>query len=717
MSRKIAFPVIIAIVTLVAGLVPTILAAAAWIRILAPCAALAVGAFIAKLTVDDSSALADWPQSTRNRLVALITLGGALDVALDVAYTLGALPLVDLLGLVVVVGATHIGAAYLGVMTRPQVDRRIAAAQAELSAFERDRILEQEVKRDGDKVAAMERVVMRKALATIDMGHMEVVASEQMCGEMDTAVDTSAFGVRYTLLTPASALGKSGKKTFGPALAEDLAIAYNYWTHLEIEARWVRIAKARQAGSWLVSVACRDILARVVPYVDDLTVADINDPAPIGIDDAARRAYLHLRQHGQYIGKSRSGKTSMIHAVLAYLTRCHNAVVWICGTEKLYDMVQAWLKVYLDTDEDMPFDWVRYGAQHTVEMMAAFMRVARYRQSLDYDERENLPAVILILDEASFALRNTTVTAEFDGRDLTMSELAGMIGQGAGSADCYAHYSTQRDTNDQKGNQGGDIDAQMGFTVGFATADQNSIGRLMGNHSLPAPVHKGQAWLKDDLNDDNPDPQLVKAFYLQEKDPSKRKLHNGLTNEDVAWSRRVFPHVMDEGSARAAGPDYLNRPRKVTRAFLEYLKYGSGAPADRPTATTASAATTAEDEALTQFIEALAGKPVGEMTRTERAMFAEMARAISDESDRLTERANAPAAKNLTERITRVLRDSDKPLRVRRIVELVNADGGDAIQESSVTSCVSRMKSAGTVSRDADYAYALTAACADAVAR
>jgi hypothetical protein len=568
-----------------------------------------------------------------------------------------------------------------------------------------------------------------------------------------------AFGAAFLVRVPAARLISEGmdKARISPDAAEPIAIALSERLGVELESRFVAIRKQAAAGLYLVTVVTEDVMARLYAYRDPAVRQSIKEPALAGYGIDTKPVYLLLAQHGQHIGKTRSGKTSLVHALLAYMTSCsghgdnRDAIVWIGGTEKVYDLVGSWLECYMGTDEALPFDWVARGPVDTLDMMIALMMIARYRQSVPMDRR-CWPTIILVLDEASFALRNKTVTGIYDGQEVVMSDMGGMIGQGAGSGDCWAHWATQRDTNDQLGDKGGDMTAQAGFTSAFRIKDNATIGRLMGDYKLPMPKNAGEYWLDDG---DGSDPQLVKAPYLQEVDPTKPHLHDQATIADIAWSRRHYPRVLDAGSAHAAGAAYARRHTRMTPEFLAYLTGGAAhmsggatsaarpatdsprsdtAPADAPTGAHRRRDALPTDEVIEMARDA--GVEVDDMSRHERAGFAE---AISSEFDTLDAFAaflanpqgyGAPvqeaagksevpaqaapsgttsAAPTTTRRvrIVAILTEADAPLRSAEIIDALREGGDTVTSQEAVYNELSRMVARDALTKSSDGRYGL----------
>ncbi|MDQ3886303.1 MAG: type IV toxin-antitoxin system AbiEi family antitoxin domain-containing protein, partial [Actinomycetota bacterium] len=364
-------------------------------------------------------------------------------------------------------------------------------------------------------------------------------------------------GVAFKVRVPSRRGIKSNDKTtLSGADIEPIAIAFYEELRIDLASDWVHITKQPAAGTYIVSVTTVDALARIYAYADALEWASIKDPAVIAHTVDGQAYTAQLNQHWADVGQSRSGKTSLIQIKWAYITRCHDAVLWVGGVEKLFDAVGPWIEPYLGTDEPLPIDWIANGPIHTANMLAAAMSVARWRQSVPHQQRAGFTTIIVQLDEASFFLVLNTVTATYRGQAMTPTELAAAIVRGAGSGEVWLHIASQRGTNDNWGDQGGTISANIAAQTVFMTGDPAEVGRATGDYKLPIPTHKGEFLFKPGTGE--PVARL-KAEYIQETDPSKPTLHDGPTISDVAWNRRNFHTQLDPGSARAAGEYYAKR--------------------------------------------------------------------------------------------------------------------------------------------------------------
>jgi hypothetical protein len=439
------------------------------------------------------------------------------------------------------------------------------------------------------------------------------------------------YGVRVPSRMAAATKGKDGKTPgkLDGGDEEPIAIAMSEILGIDIASDWVHITKKPAAGAYAISVLTEDVMAEVRPFVDTPEWASITDPAIVGYQIDGEPTRMRLDQHGADVGLSRWGKSSLVNVRIAHTTRCADARQMVCGVEKLYDLVGPWIEPYLGTDLPLPFD-IASGPQDTAEMLAAGMRIARWRQQQPHHTRKGFKKIIIQLDEASFALVIRNVFAEYEGTKKTMSELAMMIVKGAGSGGVHLHLAAQRGTHNNWGDCGGDINAGLSWQTVFKTHDPAEIGRAFGDFRLPMPRHKGEFWLEPGNGD-----QVLKnkSPYMQETDPQRDKLHNGATISDVAWARRNFHTELDEGSARAAGPWYANRHTRATAALVAYLTGGNheAAPAQRSAFDEAVAQVEAEVQAMmnkaewntspTGLVTPAAGgvaTMVGRQTRAER---------------------------------------------------------------------------------------------------
>lgn len=392
--------------------------------------------------------------------------------------------------------------------------------------------------------------------------------------------DGTRFGVKFRTRVPAaqllSAKGNSKKKgdtEIGSAHSAVIAIAAREVLGMQIKRSWVSVNDGEYAGDYEVVINTEDIMARLYAYEEpDLPeVASIWDPAPLGWTREAERFYLALCQHGSLIGGTSGGKTSFINLILAYITRCatHDqhgnprkggALAWVGGTHKVYETLGPWIEPYLGTGIAPPIDWVAGGAQETANMLASAMAVTDARHNRDHDERTGVePAIFCVVDEFWFFVEVKNLFARYRGVLKTPSDLAAMIIRAGFSVGVFIILASQRGTNDNWGDNGGDVNANMGYSICLRTRDPQEIGRQLGDFDLHTPQHRGEAWI--DPGGEGGMNTNVKGEYIQESSKQKKKLHSGPTDRDVAWARRHITQILDDYAADAAGEHYANRAR------------------------------------------------------------------------------------------------------------------------------------------------------------
>lgn len=550
-----------------------------------------------------------------------------------------------------------------------------------------------------------------------------------------TATATDSFGTRFTVRIPARAnqntRGVTALTSLSANDAERIAIALSEVLQ-EADRRagrpprptlmtdWVEISKEPQAGTYSVTIVDQDVMARIYPYVDPSGPVSFRDPMLAGYRLDGRRHYHRIDRHGQLIGSSTNGKSSFIQCAIAFATLCamarRDVVVWICGVQKLYDLVAGWVKPYLNSGLRCPIDWIANGPEDSLEMLAAAMRVGRYRQSIDMDERGGWPAILLILDEVSFLVERHVKPIQFEGVPMFPDTLLTDIVRGATSGDVYAMIATQHDVHAVLGDKGNTLQSQLDYSAMFKINDDSSHGRQLGDYKLKMPRHKGEYWIKDD---DLGIPVRLKSPYLQTIDKGKPVLHNGLTVADIAWARRGMhngtPHELDRNSAMAAGPAYQNRHTVVDDGYLRYLRgvapgpiqiTRSGFAEKSLPAAEPDSVESAESDLATNLI---ALQRLGEEIPEEMAVFLADFQARHPEwsPDDSAQPADQPTAsvlslagrQTMADRIEAVIRAAGHPLARGAIIARLS-EGGRRVNDNHVSNTLTTMVNQRRLRRD-----------------
>jgi hypothetical protein len=457
---------------------------------------------------------------------------------------------------------------------------------------------------------------------------------------------------------------------FGPAEAEAIANALSQRTGYRLKTDWVEISENDGwAGERIITVIQEDVMAKIRPYIDDPSWASIHDPMLYGYRLTGEKYHHLLIQHDQYIGMSTSGKSSLLQCIIAYVTRCANARLWIGGVGKLYDLVGEWCECYMGTEFPIPIDWIATGPQDTLEMMAAALRVAHYRQNLPTDQQQDWPALICIFDEVTDIAEDDEHTVIYEGRRMFGTDLLAKFARRTASGNVFMKLATQRDTNDMFGDKGGTTTAQILLTAAFMSQDTGSLGRLMSdNYKLPMPRHRGECWLKPGNGDL---PLKLKVPYLQPASRGKKRLHDGITIPEVAWSRRLTRSSLDAGSIAAAGEPYARRYTHMTPEFQNYLRGIEGGGGSTVLTTSAPRPTPPTIDGLDSDSPPDADKAMAEALALAQSLGVELPDELVSERDRLLPAPVVTAQEPDAEVLSMVGR---RP-RIDRIAEILRVHG------------------------------------------
>lgn len=421
--------------------------------------------------------------------------------------------------------------------------------------------------------------LLRLAVARAGLDWLRI-SDPQMVGPAD-----APFGARVQAWAPielrrvvAGKLRVEAAPQLGEHDVRRIALALRDITRRDIAADWVQISEdPDRVGVYTIQANTEDVMRRVRPYrerADELLDGAGRpvwrrasqpchllwgmDGMPIGVD---------VKRHAWILGATTGGKSAYIHREWADVTLCQDAVIWVAGTRKLYDLVGPWLEPYLGLDVRPPLDWVRADAEGVLLMLIAAMEIARWRQDQPFAARRNFVNIFLYIDEASFAL-NTKAKIYYDGAPMTAGDMYAQCTQAVASAGIYLIAATQRGVHHAFGDAGGDASANIGREIVLMSGDDQEAGRVTGNYKLPVLRHRGECYAR--LGDG--EPVRAKIEYVQTSDPSKPVLHDGPRVDEISYNRRHHQRDLDAGSVQAAGPVYADRHQLVTDDYLVDLR-------------------------------------------------------------------------------------------------------------------------------------------------
>lgn len=400
-------------------------------------------------------------------------------------------------------------------------------------------------------------------------------------------------------LTVSELLGKevSSVKTIGPGDEEKLAIAAEEELGIDLETNWVRIQSTKRPGRVLVTIALEDIMAKALPYELVTTLAAPDEPMKLGSQIHGDPATIEFgKKHGVVCGPTGSGKTGLVNVLIAELTR-RRGRVYVCGVEKVYDLVGQWYDVHLGTDNDLPFQTV-VGIDDTLQLLAEFYYEARRRQNLPHHERGNFEPWTLFIEEAPAVLTNNDRVIEIEGRRYNASALVAHCKRTILSSEETIYELSQEFDNAMFGDSAASIKGNSGVKVLMRSqsGDERSRALGKGGAALRDLDWAGEMYIKD-----VGDPYAAKSQYINEMHGNKKRLHEGVDIATVSLQRSTLV------SARASGPLspwMAALPTRMTPEYREYLQgrralpVGSGVTR---TAIEASDAASLADQAIAEL--------------------------------------------------------------------------------------------------------------------
>lgn len=371
----------------------------------------------------------------------------------------------------------------------------IALATWAVATFVRRHLGIQQVEEVAARDAEQARTTTERVLELAGYGHL-------------TSDNGSRFDAGTTYLTRNPTSGKYIEDDRDAPRA--VANALNTITGTTYSAGRVLIEQGGAAGLAAIRVLERDVLAETINAPLPTGPASIRDTLRIGRFITGDPVDICLYStHAAFTGRTRSGKSSLINQVIAFLSRCRDAVIWVAGKEKVTDLTDLWMTEFLATGRCV-FDWVASDQAGTLKVLATAYQAARRRYAKPKADRPRgypcaaWPAIVVVLDEASFTLNDSEEVLCADGKRRNASELVAAILRIGLGVEVYVVLATQRGVQGEFGSEGGVIKNNVGLSIVFQCKDAAEIDyALDANKWVNAAVisgkeRRGAFYIKDD---------------------------------------------------------------------------------------------------------------------------------------------------------------------------------------------------------------------------
>ncbi|MFI0156211.1 hypothetical protein [Streptomyces lydicus] len=339
-------------------------------------------------------------------------------------------------------------------------------------------------------------------------------------------------------------------------------------------------------------VTTRNVLSESVELPADSHPLTINEPLTLGVLESGEPFEIKFRQNSVFIaGKKGSGKSVFLHVIIAAITRCIDAVIWMIdmaegNTAKRW--IRPWAEQWKDKTGrliDRPIlDWVATSIDEAVQLLSASVAVAdgrarRMKGGKVHPTRE-LPALIVITDENPVLMSSVpaAIKAKIDG-----------IKKGRKAAVDYVD-AAQRGTGPNSG--GGEVMSQYDTVIGgrfpkkqegqFVFPDyyqRIDLSKLPGN---------GAFYVLDEERSKTTGPERFKGHYAYDDDEHPDGTEATVI-EDLAVERWTIRPDLDNDSQNDAAPySYADRWDNTERIAWLLDALGMPTPAGVKPATTSS---------------------------------------------------------------------------------------------------------------------------------
>jgi len=281
------------------------------------------------------------------------------------------------------------------------------------------------------------------------------------------------------------------------------------------------------AGLVIMHLNETDVLKDPIPYPEPADWLSVTWPLQIGVRQDGEKLLILLREIMiMLIGITRSGKSNVLHVIIALLVYCTDATVWLIDF-KGGRTANPWIQPYATDPAAVrhpAIDWVATTRPEAAKMLRCAVAWAQWRMESGkggskHQPTPAAPQLWIIIDEAS-RVTGTGVRAE-DNQGVTNATLAALVDDlgtvGAGEA-IGLLVSTQRGTGDFSGSFMFKANALLRIMLKAATkgdagytTDDTAVNALLASLAHPG---TGVVWKHGT-------PALAGKFYRLDPDEAK----------------------------------------------------------------------------------------------------------------------------------------------------------------------------------------------------
>jgi len=175
----------------------------------------------------------------------------------------------------------------------------------------------------------------------------------------------------------------------------------------------IDVAEGDVQGTAIVRIPTKNQLTELIYAPADYSPLTVTGLLPIGVFADASVTNIEVRQSaGLVIGQRRSGKTNLLHSIIAALVRCPDALIWVVDLNG-GGLAVPWLMPYVEGKVDRsPIDWVAWDPETAIKMAKVAPAIARDRKARYARLKakantdllpvsKDLPEIVIIVDESA----------------------------------------------------------------------------------------------------------------------------------------------------------------------------------------------------------------------------------------------------------------------------------------------------------------------------